>query len=223
MDIIETCAHLSLAVYSETVPDNVGVIGYERISDRKTETFGMAYITADNLYLVFRGSQNKKHWLSNFKILKKNHFGIRAHKGFSEASESVMDQVRSLIAEFPNQTPVLSGHSLGGAIAVLVAVALRPAPIKVITFGQPRVSTTAELRLALYGEYLRVVNGSDVVPRKPMLGYSHAGSLLYLSNRQKKLMDPGSVFRFFDRLPTLFQRVSDHDMVDCMMEYERCV
>ncbi len=219
---VKVCAMLSDAVYSCTIPDGLDIVGSERILDEETDTFGMAYFTADTLYIAFQGSESWKDWLNDFKIIKTEYAGIRAHRGFAMCASSVIERVVRIIAALPDHRIVLTGHSMGGAVAVLVAVALRPRALQLITFGQPRVSTRRELQLALYGEYIRVVNGSDAVARSPWLGYSHAGTLLYLTNDQRKLIDPGHLRMFWDRLPTLLQRATDHITPDYIKELEAC-
>lgn len=220
--LLMTCALLSQAVYSATVPDDLGVVGFERIVDEQTDTFGMAYFTKDTVYIAFCGSESKQDWLNDFKIIKTEFFGIKAHRGFAMCAGSVLSQVSAILKALPDHRVILTGHSLGGGIAALVAVALRPRPIELITFGQPRVATARELRLALYGEYVRVVNGSDVVPRSPWLGYSHAGTCIYLSNTGKRLIDPGQLRMFSDRLLTLGERATDHSMTDYIKELNIC-
>lgn len=217
-----TCALLSKAVYSKTVPDGMNFIGYEHIEHKGTDTFGIAYITEDIVFIAFAGSESRKDWLNDFKIIKTMFFGVRAHRGFAECAGSVLNQVSAILKGLPDHKVILTGHSLGAAIAVLIAVALRPRPVQVINFGQPRVSTHSELNLALYGEYVRVHNGSDVVPRSPWLGYSHAGTCLYLTNNSKRLTDPSEARMFFDRLLTLSQRATDHSMTGYIKELETC-
>lgn len=225
MATIMTCAQLSKAVYSMSVPDDLDVIGYERIVCDETATQGCAYITPDTLFISMQGSSEGADWLNNFKIIRCDYHGISAHRGFALAAESVLDDVRRVIDDWSaSRRVVMTGHSLGGAIAVLLAVACRPRPIEVITFGQPRISRRRHLDLTLYGSYLRVVNGSDIVPRKPWLGYSHAGHLLYLTNDGRRLDDPTWWQRAKDRIWMTWQRqrITDHYMIDYIKELNRC-
>lgn len=205
------------------------------IGSAEQSTQGAAIITPDKLYLVFRGSESifssegLKDWKLNFKFLKKCEFyGIKAHRGFVSAAEQVLDQVRQIIDANPSKQLIeIGGHSLGGNVAVAVAVAvnywLREATdrrqVKLITLGQPKFSRKRQLSLALrFVPYIRIQNGSDIVARLAKLGYSHAGMNLYLANSGKLLWNPGTARKFFDRLFTLRQRGSDHSTRDYLNE-----
>ncbi|MDP2141296.1 MAG: lipase family protein [Gammaproteobacteria bacterium] len=224
-DLIQTCAILSHACYSASVPDGLGILGYEQILCEGTDTLAMVYVTQGALYIAVAGSESLRDWIGNSRIIKASFHGIKAHRGFARAAESILVDVMQIIARNPRPEVVLTGHSLGGAIATLLAVALRPKAIRLITFGQPKVATAQELRLALFGEYIRVVNGSDIVPRLPRFKYSHAGTCVYLSNSGKRLLDPGWLRMFIDRTITLgqHQRGTDHRSTDYSKEYARCV
>jgi hypothetical protein len=77
----------------------------------------------------------------------------------------------------------LTGHSLGGAIATVMAAEWQgflPAS-KVVTFGQPAVGKGA-FRMFYQqhysGQFFRFVNEDDIVPRVPPT-YEHVGRLLH--------------------------------------------
>jgi hypothetical protein len=227
--LVLTCAHLSKAVYRLEVPAGMNMLATETIFHQGTNTTGMAYFVAGRIFIAFAGSSIPAHWLSNFKIIKKNCFGwLPAHKGFSECAEAVINTCSQILDAFPDREVVITGHSRGAAVAVLVAAGLKSharqhggRKISLVTFAQPRVSQEKLLRAALGdGPYLRVVNGSDAVSRAPKLGYSHAGTLVYLKNGPGYCVDPGLLERFLDRLPTFLQRATDHDMADYIRNLE---
>jgi hypothetical protein len=108
------------------------------------------------------------------------HYGV--HSGFLGR----FDQIWKQIASTNFIEPVwVTGHSLGGALATLVAFALRRVcgimPY-VATFGSPRVGNAAFARA--YNEFVpyttRVVHSLDLVPRAPKFGYEHVNKLLHL-------------------------------------------
>ncbi len=130
-------------------------------------------------YLAFTGSENLSNWFSNLMVYKteRHWFKGKAHKGFVEAFEAL----RSPIMERLTQSPVLvSGHSLGGSMAVLATVYLRYCGYQVdacVTYGKPRVGDL-EFKDAYNSNGVptwRVVNGQDGVPTLPKFGYHHEG------------------------------------------------
>jgi hypothetical protein len=206
------------SVYHQAIPNILAseVLFYDSILDEETQTIGMAYYTENAIWLCFAGTRNRRNWLSNFKIIKKMYGGMfKAHKGFAECAEALQEQCEEAIAKNKDADIYIVGHSLGGAIAVLMATFLYKhygiRNYTLITFGQPCVTWGRNIKKYFPKRYVRVVNGSDAVPRRPGIGYSHAGSLLYLDNDQKTWrLNPTRVGTFFDRLPTLFGRFGDH-------------
>lgn len=115
----------------------------------------------------------------------------------STAYDIVKSKVKELLALHPNAKFVVTGHSLGGALAILFPTVLVLHEEKemmeklqaVYTFGQPRV---ADSKLGKFMEtqlnepvarYFRVVYCNDVVPRLPYDNntflYKHFGVCLY--------------------------------------------
>ncbi|KAK3009375.1 hypothetical protein RJ639_015138 [Escallonia herrerae] len=95
----------------------------------------------------------------------------------SSASEQVMEEVKRLVQFYKEKgeevSLTITGHSLGGALALLnayeAASALPGVPTSVISFGAPRVGNIA-FRDELHQKgvkTLRVVVKQDLVPRMP--------------------------------------------------------
>ncbi len=66
---------------------------------------------------------------------------IEGHAGFVHGWLSIMDEIAELIAAEPDKPIILTGHSLGGAIALVGAYSFLKADFnlaKVVTFGAPR-------------------------------------------------------------------------------------
>eukprot|EP01062_Namystynia_karyoxenos_P024092 TRINITY_DN19358_c1_g1_i1.p1 TRINITY_DN19358_c1_g1~~TRINITY_DN19358_c1_g1_i1.p1 ORF type:complete len:555 (+),score=115.01 TRINITY_DN19358_c1_g1_i1:206-1870(+) len=96
-----------------------------------------------------------------------------------------------LLKENPGFTMVVSGHSLGGALATVwtheVCRLSEPSTITICTtFGAPRVGNRPFVE-ALRGYekegrlvFWRVQNQDDAVARVPSLGYEHYGTLVWL-------------------------------------------
>ncbi|HBN15757.1 MAG TPA: hypothetical protein DD407_12025 [Pseudohongiella sp.] len=219
-------ATLCRDVYQHTpLTDKLGIIGMHDFSNG--HDYGCAYISDDTIYFVVRGTDDRHDWRSNFKFVKrKEWYGIKAHRGFVQGAQSMQEDMLEVLEKYPELNVVFAGHSRGGAIALLLAIAAEfhypGRSSRVITYGQPRVSTRAQIRQAYHGPYLRVENGSDIVCRYPKIGYNHGGTLLYITNRGYFKTNPGALTRFGDRLFTLRQRKSDHDLTDYIQELALC-
>ena len=118
--------------------------------------------------------------------------GVPVHEGFGEDARAAWSFARPLLR--PGLETRLTGHSLGGAIAVLLAMKLRvegQALGRAITFGQPKVTTEAGVARFRDLPLLRVVNHDDPVPLLPwettsaVLGglYRHLGVEMRLTDR----------------------------------------
>ena len=92
------------------------------------------------------------------------------HKGFWTAMQGIADQLDAVLGDRPL---ILTGHSLGGAIALCyaahrIAVALKPV-WGVVTFGAPYVSKGQSFGCTLRGIPVYLYrNGTDPVPELPI-------------------------------------------------------
>ncbi|MFN5160742.1 MAG: lipase family protein [Cyanobacteriota bacterium] len=145
---------------------------------------------SDDLVLVcFRGTESTADWLSNLNVLSKHVDALDGpvHAGFWDQFESLRPKLESLM-ETRRQLPLLvTGHSLGGAIAALAAATWAPSRTlrALYTYGQPAVargSALDHLADAVAGRYHRLVNDADIVPRVPP-GSRHAGHLLQFDGK----------------------------------------
>ncbi len=133
------------------------------------------------LPLPLRGGQGQGH----------AHAGCLAH--WADMGDAVADAVRAQRARLPlpdgaDARLVLTGHSLGGMMAVLAAVLLPddlvvpPLRRSCVTFGAPRVGDAAfadVFRIAVE-DGVRVVFDRDPIPRYPCdPAYRHAGDLAW--------------------------------------------
>lgn len=163
--------------------------------------------TADNespyLVLAFRGTEKKvSDWLTDAKCFPKIHEGTRVHSGFLKAftenkdadGKSVEDKIRQILeqpeAKDQSMNPLplfITGHSLGGALALLATKLIAPnVNGACYTFGAPRVANYEYFR-SIKTPVFRIVNSSDIVPRVPpgaiMLVVVHAvKALSWLTN-----------------------------------------
>ena len=149
-------------------------------SDKNTQ--GFIAVGAETAIVSFRGTKGFGDWLGSLNVGKKAFYPINGHVhgGFLDAWKDAEDTIRAALENVGNRTLWFTGHSLGGAIAVIAATALADyKPAGVITFGQPRMldeNAAHFLANNFQGQYARIVNNDDIITRIPP-GYRHSGQL----------------------------------------------
>ena len=124
--------------------------------------------------IVIRGTANTENVQSDIdvRLVTDDDLGIRLHKGFRDASISVMSGIDESSLE---KTVHVTGHSLGGAIAQIIGMWLhkRSHNVQVFSYGSPKVSN--EIMSGGQPTHWRVVRLSDPIPFTPMWPYAHTG------------------------------------------------
>lgn len=141
--------------------------------------------------LAFRGTSNIGQWLRDARFFPVSHPWGRVHAGFYAGVREVeLDLVAFDVKAKAAKHVWITGHSLGGALAVIAAARLKMQGLsaRLFTYGQPRVSLSGfadRFAIELPGALYRFVNQSDIVARVPPgLLYAHTG-------RVKRIVRPG--------------------------------
>ena len=119
--------------------------------------------------LAFRGTE--KHFADiktdlDARFYHQGNTGV--HTGFLNAFEAVKPQIIRAVESIPDTYKVyITGHSLGGALAIIAARGLNSDKLAACyTFGGPRVGNS-EFGESIKPPIYRVVNAADMVPRLP--------------------------------------------------------
>lgn len=139
------------------------------------DTQGFLAETPGALLISFRGSESLGDWILNLDISSEKFadFG-RVHAGFLHGYRIVSSYITAVAvaARERNAKICLTGHSLGGALAVIAAADLTRKGIafQAYTFGQPRFCDDAFVNRAeavLSSHIFRFINHQDIVPCIP--------------------------------------------------------
>ncbi|KAJ4951822.1 hypothetical protein NE237_028654 [Protea cynaroides] len=136
-------------------------------------------------------------------------------------AESVVEEVRRLMDLYKGETLsiTVTGHSLGAALALLVADELSTCapempPIAVFSFGGPRVGNRAFAnRVSKNGvKVLRIVNSQDVITRVPGMFVSEE-----LDQKLRDNKKVAGVVEVLDNMPWAYSHVGTELRVDSKM------
>jgi triacylglycerol lipase len=143
--------------------------------------------------ISIRGTETKyiKSVLTDAEYTKEKNpkLGIYLHAGFQKAANELYDSLSKRLDK--SFTTSITGHSLGGALAVLMTYYLTVDgyPLeRTVTFGQPKVTNKDGVEKFKSVKLLRVINAEDPVAFVPPLSfvtamnspYQHAGGALVL-------------------------------------------
>lgn len=191
-----SCAKTIEALYANDIGPN--------ISDRASDTQVLVEkMSTGHFAIVFPGTASARDWLTDLQV-RKVQWGStlnsplstkpKVHRGFANAYAAVREGILHIIP--PGANLVITGHSLGGALATLCAEDLNDLhPIdSVITFGSPRVGNGPFARR--YNDQLaeitaRIVNSNDPIPHIPWIfgTYRHVATQHYLNEFVELIVD----------------------------------
>ena len=206
------CAICSMGAYSDTESDLLRSMlvtrGWkiETLSQKTNRADAKAYLVSkdDVKILAIAGTENLKDVEVDFRFGRVNLHDNTAldaydkktadkffvHRGFRDYADVVLsdglaERLKTSLDENPDETLYLTGHSLGGAVAIVAGIRLTDlgvpmSRLKVITFGSPGVGSR---KLAKnYEDKLdltRVVMSGDVIKKSlRALGYVQFGKEL---------------------------------------------
>jgi predicted lipase len=148
---VNTLKNWNCGAACQAVP---GVTSFTQVADATLTNFGyVAYNPSQNEVVVaYRGSHNIENWINDMDAVKINYqrtgspAGAQVHGGFFRVYQSLSSQTDSAVKALLNANPtasiVVTGHSLGAAVATFSAVDLKLGypthNIKFYTFGSPR-------------------------------------------------------------------------------------
>lgn len=156
--------------------------------------FGYALSSPTSNIIALRGTQTDMEWVRNIaarqvSFVNRQPQQGRVHQGFQLSYERIITQIRRVLPQFtPNVPCYITGHSLGGAVAILTAAdlaldnTLSRDRIQVYTYASPRVGDPAfaQFYASMISQTYRVTNLADMIPIVPpetveQKPYAHVG------------------------------------------------
>lgn len=125
--------------------------------------------------LVFRGITRESTYIPYIMdfVLSPWSTQGRVHRGFKRIIEKSWNELKPVLDRLP-QPLYFTGHSLGGALAVLTATLIEPAAV--YTFGAPRMADSDFVVHTQNLSIFRMVNSHDIVASMPPFPiYHHVG------------------------------------------------
>jgi len=167
------CAYLKFETDLEGLKKCLQKPGFELVSifnTRNTQAFLAKRESDKMLVLSFRGTEKDdlRDILTDLNArFYKDEKKVKIHNGFLKAFQAVEPEIREMISGFGGYSLYITGHSLGGALALIATRALNSDNLMACyTFGSPRVGNEEFDDFIEFPIY-RVVNAFDPVPCVP--------------------------------------------------------
>ncbi|MDX2256190.1 MAG: lipase family protein [Pseudanabaenaceae cyanobacterium bins.39] len=183
------------------------LITFDKRLGHTIDTQGLVAEHDQHIVIAFRGSESLPDWLTNASVAKvPSPFGVgEVHQGFQNALfpalTKILTAIRMIDPRFEKDIWV-TGHSLGGALAVMFVAMLAEEDIDVrglYTFGAPRVGDEDFAKIFNQkfidiqpnttnqdkpGISYRMVNQGDLVPHLPpeLSGFYHTNNRILFTD-----------------------------------------
>ena len=178
------------------------VVQAKYIQNTDLDIYGfVAQVNATTSVVSFRGTDTSKiqDWIDDLNftmvpITSNNCNNCEVHGGFLDSWNVMAAEVTDTLKTFKTSTVIFTGHSLGGALAVLGAYFLAQDPSNfnvshIYTIGAPRVCND-NFASSFYAPFLtvpsmaRMVHNADIVPHVLIedAGFAHSAQELWFED-----------------------------------------
>ena len=192
-----------------TASSNYRLSLYSNIPEIQISYFLLTDKVAKTQIIAVRGTSNIENAIVDvsLQLMLDKHAGVRLHSGFSQAAQAIYAEVQpQLKTDYVIST---TGHSLGGAVALILAMYLDVDNIevgKVITFGQPKVSNITGANSFKHLNHIRVVTPKDLVPLVPLIDPLDLNNLdIYWHSGKEVILLPGTTYAMTEGINSMLR------------------
>lgn len=173
--LIKAQAKLSDDTYltADTLKDRLNQQGQELVHQSLIPASQVSYFLSQKdgvQTIAIRGTANLENAIVDLTVSLQPDptLDIKLHQGFASAARAVYENMKPYLKK--DEAIHITGHSLGGAIAVILGMYLQHDHYQVtqlITFGQPKVTNVTGANKFSDLPLIRVVTLHDIVPLVP--------------------------------------------------------
>lgn len=194
-----------------SIPPRYSLTASITVSPFKTlGAYGFIIESEESIVIAFRGSRSNPDWIADAAILQTyfpyTRIKLKIHSGFAAIYNACRKQIMDTLNVLDSSKQLyITGHSLGGALAILCAIdAAVNTPYKnptMYNFGSPRVGSPqfAQAYNEIVGDSARIVNTNDPVPLLPpalirppfsneLIYYKHVGGMIPFAVQKGSIM-----------------------------------
>lgn len=193
------------------------------------DTQGFIAEYQDRIVIAFRGSSSLPDWLTNFNVFTNPSplASGRVHQGFQNALFPTLVKILSNVQRLdPHRQKDIwvTGHSLGGALAVLLVAMLIEDGVHVrglYTFGAPRVGDrdfaetfNEKFIRTMKGVAYRVVNEGDLIPHllPEFLNFRHTQNRMLFDENGQRQDDESTWNNFKESMGAWMSHIGKKDL-----------
>jgi predicted lipase len=179
----------------------------------------------DYTMIIFRGTQPEE-WsdiVADIKAWPKDSDTVgNVHSGFKGELDKIYLDITRWIGSINDQKFVITGHSLGAAMATLYTAreSNRGADVTLYTYGSPRVGDRTWAKQFKDIPTFRFVNTNDIVCTVPPFGYyKHVGNLYYMSYTGKVHLGTNIFERTWDKIRGRFRALQKKELFSGLYDH----
>ena len=171
----------------------------------------------NTLLIAFKGTNNATDLIADLGIMDKIRGGGtdfkegsgKVHSGFYKTMKGMKTEIDDIIRKFPDAEIIVTGHSLGGAVAELYGQTLEEDNVEIISIGAPQVGDQ-EFKKGYSKPLSRIVHHADIVTAGNF-GYVHPSNKVYEVGLSSDSSFSSLKFHGLDQYEKLIHRFEDVD------------